>query len=139
MSSIVSAGKRLTAASISSAVSRKLGTDQLSNRCDSSRTASKALGILQEHRDELQGAVSERRRKEEDFTFTYEEEADPEVFFVPYVWEVIVGAVTSGTLDWNQDEIRVFALLDKVEVVNSNGMEEAAGPTNFSQDVSDVV
>ena len=45
----------------------------------------------------------------EDFTFTYEEEADPEIFFVPYVWEVIVCAVTAISVEWNKDRIRVLS------------------------------
>lgn len=113
----------------------------LKEQGDSSRTAAKALGILQKRIDDLEGAVAERRRKEEDFTFTYEEEADPEIFFVPYTWEVVVSAVTSGTLDWHQDKIRVFALLDKAQdMLGANGNGDVApSPAQFSQDVSDVV
>jgi len=49
-------------------------------------------------------------------TFSYEEEADPEVFFVPYVWDLIVSVVTAGTMEWKKDDIQVFSLLDEVEV-----------------------
>ena len=47
----------------------------------------------------------------EDFTFTYEEEADPEIFFVPYVWEVIVCAVTGGAVPWNGTKIELVSSL----------------------------
>ena len=34
-----------------------------------------------------------------DFTFTYEEEADPEIFFVPYLWEVITCVLAASSLE----------------------------------------
>ena len=33
-----------------------------------------------------------------------------EVFFVPYVWDVIVCTVTTTTMEWSRSEIRVFPL-----------------------------
>jgi len=83
-----------------------------------------------------------------DFTFTYEEEADPEIFFIPYVWEVIVCAVTAGTIDWDSNHIQVFPLLEiEDEPLHNNPnntVEElqssmAAGEDQFASDVSDVV
>jgi len=51
-----------------------------------------------------------------DFAFTYEEEVDPEVFFIPYVWDVIVCVATSsclaGVAEWEKDQICVFSLLE---------------------------
>jgi hypothetical protein len=84
---------------------------------EGARTAPKALKVLEEQIDRLQKVADKKRKKEQldDFTFTYEEEADPEIFFVPYVWETIVCAVTSSTIEWKKDEIRVFALLDPIE------------------------
>ena len=52
---------------------------------------------------------------EEEFTFLYEEEADPEVFFVPYLWDLIVSVVTAGTMEWEKDDIKAFALLEEVD------------------------
>lgn len=101
------------------------------------RTAPKAMSVLKQSMDRLQKAVSSSEKKQrEDFTFTYEEEADPEIFFLPYVWEVIVCVVTAGNMDWATDRIQVFALLDELE-----GEDEAAAApsTGFAQDVSDVV
>lgn len=66
------------------------------------------------------GSLEEQPPSEEEYTFTYEEEGDPEIFFLPYVWEVIVCVVTSGTMDWKKDEIRAFALLDEVEIDNDD-------------------
>lgn len=126
------------------------------------RIASKALKVLSDSMNTLKDAVSDRNaatpnsRKqelqllgEEEITFTYEEEVDPEIFFVPYVWEVVVCAVTSSTIEWNKKRIQVFPLLE-------NGDEYSAGegiredsdanqqPTDyagfeFSKDVKDVV
>ena len=80
----------------------------------------------------------------EDFRFTYEEEADPEIFFVPYLWEVIVSCVSASTLEWNKKRIKVFALLeyeemsdiadvpvDNGDTIQSNGM--------YAKDAGDVV
>lgn len=57
----------------------------------------------------------------EDFRFTYEEEADPEIFFVPYVWEIICSCVSASTLEWNKRRIKVFALLEYEEINNDHG------------------
>ena len=43
-------------------------------------------------------------------TFQYEEEADPEVFFVPYIWDVIVGTLTTTTMEWTRNKIQIFPL-----------------------------
>jgi hypothetical protein len=86
---------------------------------EGARTAPKALKVLEGKIGRLQkAAAAEKKRKHQvdDFNFTYEEEADPEVFFVPYVWETIVCVVTSSTVEWRKDDIRVFSLLEPIEV-----------------------
>jgi hypothetical protein len=108
------------------------------------RTAAKALKVLQKHVDALRLFVSDQRKRsgEEDFTFSYEEEADPEIFFVPYVWEVIVCVVTSSSVEWNKDKIQVFPLLEEEEVpidLPTDGPLPQVDPTQFSKDVSDLV
>ena len=107
------------------------------------RTAVKALKVLSEHVEEIQKVVAERKRPEpDDFTFTYEEEADPEIFFVPYVWEIVVCVVTASSVEWNKPRIQVFPLLEERDMeiplveVHEQGL---ADPTQFSKDVSDVV
>jgi len=52
-------------------------------------------------------------------TFQYEEEADPEVFFVPYIWDVIVGTLTTTTMEWTRNKIQIFPLNEDVEVAES--------------------
>jgi hypothetical protein len=47
--------------------------------------------------------------KDPDLKFTYEEEADPEQFFVPYIWEVVY-AQTKEDVSWVPARIRVFEL-----------------------------
>jgi len=118
------------------------------------RTAPKALKILRDHIDEVKEAVTDRRKRAtaeaEDFTFTYEEEADPEIFFVPYLWEVIVCVVTSTSIEWNKNRIQVFPLLeeepeeeDDVEDEGYLGSNDGSHPDGiipqFARDVSDVV
>ena len=106
------------------------------------RTATKALKVLAEQVSTVREAVSDSRKKDsDDFTFTYEEEADPEIFFVPYLWEVIVCAVTASSIEWQKNDIQIFPLLDIENHDNPLDAEsEAPFPTKgFSQDVSDVV
>ena len=80
----------------------------------------------------------------EDFTFTYEEETDPEGFFVPYVWEVIACAITATSIEWEKQSIQVFPLFEQfsngdddiendVDVVNQNSSNK------YSEDISEVV
>jgi len=131
---------------------------QIIDQDGSARTAPKALKILTDHIDEVKEAVTDDRRSNrrasvepEDFTFTYEEEADPEIFFVPYVWEVIVCVVTSTSIEWNKNRIQVFPLLEEEEesddeednndLANSDGSpsELSSIIPQFARDVNDVV
>ena len=52
-------------------------------------------------------------------TFTYEEEADPEVFFVPYIWDVIVCTLTTTTttMEWDRAKIGLFPLNEEVDAI----------------------
>lgn len=107
------------------------------------RTATKALKALAENIELIQGAVTENRKRadSEDFTFTYEEEADPEIFFAPYVWEVIVCVLTSASIEWHKNNIQVFPLQEeRVETIDfaTDGTPESTIP-QFARDVTDVV
>jgi hypothetical protein len=84
-------------------------------RAHSSRSADEALALL---RDSIelwnphvesngQGSVE----GDEEFSFIYEEESDPEIFFLPYVWEVIVCVISSSIIDWDKKNIKIFPLL----------------------------
>jgi hypothetical protein len=110
---------------------------------EGARTASKALNVLEDKIERLQNAAETKRKKEhvDDFTFTYEEEADPEIFFVPYVWETIVCIVTSSAIEWRKDDIRVFGLLDPVDETTTNGIDPPVEhPTGqFAKDVDELV
>jgi hypothetical protein len=113
---------------------------------EGARTAPKALKVLENQIDSLVKAAngadartqSKRRkqssgdtsREDDDFTFTYEEEADPEIFFVPYVWELIVCCITSTSISWRKDKIRAFAILEEVEEVHeTHGNDYEGVPT----------
>lgn len=109
---------------------------------DDARTASKALKVLLEHIETLkQMATESQKRGSTEDLFTYEEEADPEVFFVPYVWEIIVSVVTSSSIEWDTDKIKVFALLEESVHDFPEGLVDVPqhDSTKFSTDVSDVV
>jgi hypothetical protein len=106
------------------------------------RTAQKALKLLSDNVEKLQKASE--KKQEADFTFSYEEEADPEIFFVPYIWEVIVCVVTASSIDWDTNRIQVFALIeDDEDGADEEGMTENngnhTGTEGFAKDVSDIV
>ena len=37
-----------------------------------------------------------------------------EVFFVPYVWDMLVGTLTTTTIEWSRNKILVFPLNEEV-------------------------
>lgn len=77
---------------------------------------------------------------EKEFTYLYEEESDPEVFFVPYIWDLLVSVVTAGTMEWKKDEIKVFPLLDDVSEQHSTIDFDAPTSTgNFSLNADEMV
>ena len=134
---------------------------------NNARTAQKALKALSDHMHLILEVVKERsstgrnnksfehQSTENDFTFTYEEEADPEIFFVPYVWEVIVCVMTSATIEWDKSRIKVFSLLELDVDNDGDDMGEDANERHdaafiddsemqsmiphFARDVTDVV
>jgi hypothetical protein len=97
---------------------------------ESARSAPKALKVLEAQIDVLKKASEKKKKKDrtDDFNFTYEEDSDPETFFVPYLWEVIVCVVTSSTIEWRKNDIRAFALLEPEEVLTNHVPDEEASP-----------
>ena len=75
----------------------------------------------------------------EDFRFTYEDEADPEIFFVPYLWEVIVSCVTASSLEWNKKRINVFALIEHMSENGIPDTQESIPNQTYAKDLADVV
>lgn len=71
-----------------------------------------------------------------DFTFTYEEEQDPEIFFVPYIYEVIVCTISASSIEWNKSSIRVFSLLEGAEEEDD---ELAPALQSYTSDAGDAV
>jgi Dyggve-Melchior-Clausen syndrome protein len=71
-------------------------------------TASKALQILESNVSILQAETIQGQ--ETVFAFSYEEEADPEVFFIPYAWDIVVSVVTASMIDWDANRIKAFPL-----------------------------
>ena len=130
------------------------------------RTAPKALKLLGENIQQILAVVKngnstkkdqqridplQQQQQPEDYTFTYEEEADPEIFFIPYVWEVIVCVITSSTIEWDKNQIRIFPLLDVEEYSDDDDDDDNNGTSEddidemqsmipqFARDVTDVV
>jgi len=98
--------------------------------------------ILSDNISQVREAVTDGRKRAEpeDFTFTYEEEADPEIFFAPYVWEVIVCALTSASIEWNKNLIQVFPLLEEEFVEEENEIDALeSNIPQFARDVTDIV
>jgi len=102
------------------------------------RTAPKAMAVLEKNMNQLKEAASKTQNARDDsgdFTFTYEEEADPEIFFIPYLWEVVVCVATASSIEWEKDKIMAFPLLEEEEVE-----DETPAPTaGYSEDVSEMV
>ncbi|CAJ1945657.1 unnamed protein product [Cylindrotheca closterium] len=110
----------------------------------SARSAPKALKVLESQVEVLRSVVDKKRRKRDsisDYTFTYEEDADPESFFVPYVWEVIVCVVTSSSIEWKKNNIRAFPLLEPEEKagVQQQPRNGAMVSDSFDTDAEDFV
>lgn len=135
----------------------------------SARTSEKALEVLQQSIHVLKGSKSSSSSSSgkissgasvtddstistassstisgmEDFRFTYEEEADPEIFFIPYLWDVVVSCVSASTIEWHKKKIKVFALLQYEEMshlLDDGGNEDNGESTGmYAKDAGDVV
>lgn len=66
------------------------------------------------------------------------------MFFVPYVWDVIVGSLTTTTFEWTRNAIMVFPLNDEdnttltedINGVEGGAADGAAGPdVNHTPDI----
>jgi len=116
--------------------------DQIIQDDGNARTAAKAHKVLEANMERML-EVSEGVQ-EADFTFSYEEEADPETFFVPYIWEIVVCVVSASTIDWDISRIQAFPLLEEEDVSEGKAFDESTSMkedslNNYSKDVSDVV
>jgi hypothetical protein len=54
-----------------------------------------------------------------DFSFTHEDDADPEIFFIPYVWEVVVCVTTVISIEWEKENTIAFKLLQEQEATKT--------------------
>lgn len=96
------------------------------------------MAVLQKNMGQLKEAASKTQDTRDDygdFSFTYEEEADPEIFFIPYLWEVVVCVATASSIEWEKDKILAFPLLEE-----EAAEEESSAPTTgYSENASDMV
>lgn len=92
-----------------------------------------------------QGEVADKKWKKEqpdDFIVYYEEEADPKICFVQYIWETIIYAMASSTIEWRKDEIHVFPLLDPMDdPVPAESDQQVATSSNgdYAKDTKEIV
>jgi len=130
-------------------------TDTIIQKDGEALTATQAMYRLTTSIEDLKSAMrtntllnNDAADAEGDFTFTYEEDADPEVFFVPYIWDVVTCAVTVSFVEWDKAGIKVVSFVewDKVGIkVYAKEEEEAETVVevgvggDFSKDVIDVV
>lgn len=131
--------KKVELASIQTVIST---ASTLIQESGDARTAPKAMAILARNMSQLKEAVSKAEHADSDdsgdFTFTYEEEADPEIFFIPYVWEVVVCVATASSIEWEKEKIMAFELLQEQE--DDDDIATTASTTgSYSHDVSDLV
>ena len=111
-------------------------------------SARKTLKLLEDNLSELrsyssEGALLRRNSHSDDssassvasdasdlgnLTFQYEEEADPEVFFLPYLWDIVVSTLTtSSSMEWRRSSIQIFALNDDLgDGVADNSFDEVS-------------
>ena len=85
--------------------SNKVGSYVKSIENDTSESSSTSSSC---NNNSLMNNVNNSNNVNGDFTFIYEEDVHPEVFFVPYIWEVIVKVVTHNLLEWNSDKISLL-------------------------------
>ena len=58
---------------------------------------------------------------------------------MPYLWDVIVGALSISTLEWSREKILVFPLNEDSEILShDNGTSNAVEKTEFDN-TPDVV
>lgn len=101
--------------------------EHLANSVDTLKTAMRTSSMFQDDITDLP----------QDFTFTYEEEVDPEVFFVPYIWYVVTCAVTVSFLEWEKPSIKVYATGQQGE--REGMLSVTATENSYSTDVINVV
>jgi Dyggve-Melchior-Clausen syndrome protein len=65
-------------------------------------------------------------------TFTYQEEEDPEIFFVPYVWQVVVESSLTD-IPWDRKRIKVY------EGATSEKGTTTQSVSQYSNDVESIV
>ena len=65
----------------------------------------------------------------------------PEIFFLPYVWEIIVSIVTASSLEWSKKNIKIFALSNSVaSEENYDGQRNTTtSGSDYAEDIADVV
>lgn len=83
---------------------------------DDALTADKAMNLLKNSILVLQQIdPNSNGDNDNDFTYLYEEEDDPEIFFIPYIWDVVSSVVTPGFIEWDKSCINIISTETEVE------------------------
>lgn len=100
------------------------------------KAISDGLDLRRQKKEILLQAITTRLKDREAAaeTFTYQEEEDPEIFFVPYAWQVVVESSTILDMSWDRRYIKVFDVATRIETDGENHIS-----SGFARDVSDVV
>jgi hypothetical protein len=83
----------------------------------------------------MRGWRTDRLRRFPELHFTYEEEASPEDFFVPYVWTFVV---THSFVPWNGGAIALFSPLSTSASASSLDKLDSAALTSRTSAASEV-
>jgi hypothetical protein len=96
--------------------------------------ACQGLDLRREKKEVVLQAISTRLKDREATaeTFTYQEEEDPEIFFVPYVWQVVVESNFTD-IAWDQKRIKVF------EGAAAEAATSTLHASQYSNDVESIV
>jgi hypothetical protein len=92
------------------------------------------LDLRREKKEVVLQAIATRLKDREATTetFTYQEEEDPEIFFVPYVWQVVVESNLTD-IPWDRKRIKVYG------GATSEKGTTAQSESQYSNDVESIV
>ena len=81
---------------------------------------------------------TDKLRRFPELHFTYEEEASPEEFFVPYVWTFVVN---NSVIPWNSQAIALFSPLGSAVSASSQSLDrlDSSSLTKHSSAASEIL
>ncbi|CAL8468041.1 g7580 [Coccomyxa elongata] len=92
--------------------------------------------VLEVIKGSMRGWRADKLRRFQELHFTYEEEASPEDFFVPYVWTQVCN---TSTIPWNSAAIALFSPLSATMSAASLEAQDTNGLTSHLSASSEVL